>query len=466
MAPSCRGSWSVSQRKLQKGQALVYGLFVLVSGLAALFFLFNTGQLAREKTKLVNTADAVAYSAGVMNARALNFQAYTNRAMVANTVAIAQLVSLSSWVQYTSNTATYGFALENPKFVLFYPSYYAAQMTGQYMQASLNESGALEKLAKASDAIIQDGLTNAQHVAYATLLPARLELMKDVAEANYKNDGTVVVEQLSLPSSDITSFVSNYSGDERTRFKEVVTTAANKDSFVPKRTWKMDALYPDCLSAFPRTDWLDRRGGTELIGFDQWQALDSLSEKRRVPRNKFDFLCRGIAETPLGWGGTIAADEPAMEFDPTRFDNAQIVNPGSATMGLATSASWDYSGIPSFYDLSADARELDDPRLQFAIRLKRAKTQTVASEGRSEISSTKQLNAYTAKPAGGSDFIAVSASEVFFQREGAAKENIFGSSLGKPQEIGSLFNPYWQVRLIQSDADIKRAQAEQGAVTP
>ena len=93
----------------------------MMGGLAALFFLFNTGQLTREKTKLVNTADAVAYSAGVMNARALNFEAYTNRAMLANTVAIAQLVSLSSWVQYTNTLANYGYVVDNPKFVTFYP---------------------------------------------------------------------------------------------------------------------------------------------------------------------------------------------------------------------------------------------------------------------------------------------------------------------------------------------------------
>jgi hypothetical protein len=58
---------------------LVFGLFVLIAGLAALFFFFNVGQLSREKTKLVNTADAVAYSAGVVHARALNFNAYARR---------------------------------------------------------------------------------------------------------------------------------------------------------------------------------------------------------------------------------------------------------------------------------------------------------------------------------------------------------------------------------------------------
>jgi hypothetical protein len=73
---------------------------MLTAGLAALFFLFNVGQLTQEKTKLVNTSDAVAYSAGVMNARAMNFAAYTNRALVANELAIAQAVSLASWGDY------------------------------------------------------------------------------------------------------------------------------------------------------------------------------------------------------------------------------------------------------------------------------------------------------------------------------------------------------------------------------
>jgi hypothetical protein len=90
--------WPKSKSKRgQAGQALIYGLFMLTAGLASLFFLFNVGQLTQEKTKLVNTSDAVAYSAGVMHARAMNFAAYTNRAMVANELAVAQSVSLASW---------------------------------------------------------------------------------------------------------------------------------------------------------------------------------------------------------------------------------------------------------------------------------------------------------------------------------------------------------------------------------
>jgi len=37
-----------AQRR-QQGQALIYGIFVLMGGLAALLFVFNTGQLTAEK---------------------------------------------------------------------------------------------------------------------------------------------------------------------------------------------------------------------------------------------------------------------------------------------------------------------------------------------------------------------------------------------------------------------------------
>jgi len=89
----------------QRGQALVFGIFLLMAGLAGLYFLFNAGQLTAEKTRLVTTADAVAHGADVMQARALNFDAYANRALVANEVLVAQMVSLSSWAQYAQTHA-------------------------------------------------------------------------------------------------------------------------------------------------------------------------------------------------------------------------------------------------------------------------------------------------------------------------------------------------------------------------
>lgn len=464
------------RRRRQSGQALIYGLFVLIGGLAALFFLFNVGQLSSEKTKLVNTTDAVAYSGGVMNARALNYQAYMNRAMLANTVAIAQLVSLSSWIQYTSNLGMMGGLIASqPKFMPFYPSYYAAQMSGSLLDTRLNQSGALEELARGSDQIIRRVLMTSQQVAHAGLLMARAQVMHEVAKANYQNDGEVSVDPLPLTvASDYLSFVKRYSDDERARFAEVARVAADKDSFVPSRSWLLPAipfLPTQCQAAnlAGRVDFLTRRGGTNLLGFDEWRAVDTLSEKRWVPKNKLDVLCQGIAETPVGWGSRSAADSSSggiLAGDPMNHDAAMLVNPSSFALAAVSSDRWDYSGLPSFYDLSTDALKEANPTLQLAIRVRRNKEQIRTSEGRSEIEGTPHLNAYRAEMAGGDSMVAVSTSEVFFQREGDIRDNAYGVSLGRPVELGSLFNPFWQVRLVDSSASVRAAQALQGVVLP
>ncbi|MCE9640677.1 MAG: hypothetical protein K8S22_11100, partial [Betaproteobacteria bacterium] len=91
-------------RAVQRGQALVFVTIVMLAVLLALLTMYSMGQLTTEKMKLQNTADAAAYSAAVAQARDYNFTAYTNRAMIANQVAMAQLVGLTSWVRNYDDT--------------------------------------------------------------------------------------------------------------------------------------------------------------------------------------------------------------------------------------------------------------------------------------------------------------------------------------------------------------------------
>ena len=76
----------------QRGQVLPLATLLLLAVAATLFYMFNGGQLVQEKLRLTNTADAVAYSAGVFEARMLNYDAYANRAIIANQIAIGQAV--------------------------------------------------------------------------------------------------------------------------------------------------------------------------------------------------------------------------------------------------------------------------------------------------------------------------------------------------------------------------------------
>lgn len=93
---------SVSLRNPQRGQALVFALFTSVLVILALFAMYSMGSQTVEKIRLQNTADAAVYSATLAEARDYNYSAYTNRAMIANQVAVAQFVGLTSWFRNMS----------------------------------------------------------------------------------------------------------------------------------------------------------------------------------------------------------------------------------------------------------------------------------------------------------------------------------------------------------------------------
>lgn len=431
----------------QRGQALVYGLFMLMFGLAALFFMFNTGQTTAEKTKLVNTADAVAYSAAVMHARALNFDAYTNRALVANEMTIAQMVSIRSWLRYAGqhaarvaplNCTNYysvpivmGLAKYEP--LCFAMAWQAVQgiiqAADQYIAPITQATVAASELAKVS-------LQAAQTTMFVTFLPARTRVMKEVAEANYLNDGAVKVDALPL-KDDFLLFeeagpvISRYSGNERGRMRDLELAAAKKDEFMGDRTWSDHSPW-DCWVA-PRGR-VGHSASTGMLGFDGWTASDSASlttESWRTGGWRDPMLkCRSLRGYGLGSAQQRARTNP-------------------------TGSDWKSSGVPSFYELSKDALKYTpgnsdeskrDLRLKFAIRLTRAKNEQRTSAGSSAVKPSGRLAIFEGNQAKNM-MAAVATSEVFFERIDGKKE------------YGSLFNPYWQAHLVGNSAAVIAAAA-------
>lgn len=72
---------------------MVMAMALFVIAALMVFFVFNSGRTVNEKINLVNAADAAAYSGAEITARQLNFMAYTNRAMIANEVAVGHMFS-------------------------------------------------------------------------------------------------------------------------------------------------------------------------------------------------------------------------------------------------------------------------------------------------------------------------------------------------------------------------------------
>jgi len=474
----------IRRRDGQRGQALIYGIFVLIGALASLFFLFNTGQLSQEKTKLVSTADAVAYSAGVMHARALNFTAYGNRALIANEVLVAQMVSLSSWAQYaqthaenlptqfpecadyTGWGALIGAAFHyNEMYAIM--CYATVQYAGQYIRqmAKMVPSLAFDTVTavEANKQAIQKA-HNLLH-ARSYLQDIRSSVMKDVAQANYAGDGSVKVEPIG--PDDWGNFTQLYSGKDRGRMAKLAVYAAHSDRFTKERVWTAEAEVPGpdeiCILMWRKSE-VRRRGGTELVNYDEWIAEDTESFWRAQRKGGLIPRCR-LREEPIAWGEQQA--HPEDQDDSGAWLGGARTNAKASSQ--ASSNKWrQYTGLPSYYDLSKpQLTKDDDPTLRFSVRLSRARSQLRTSDSASQITSTSdsRINAYQSQVAKG-EMVAVATSEVFFERPLAQRHNRYGASQGLPLELPSLFNPYWQVRLIHSQTDVLGQQIRQGGQIP
>jgi hypothetical protein len=475
----------------QSGQAVVYGLFILVAGLASLFFFFNTGQLTREKSKLVNTADAVAYSAGVMHARALNFHAYVNRALMANEVLIAQMVSLSSWGQYVQTYAQnvttvfpecldsngVGAAIgsffnyeQNYALFCYLTAQDAQNSQGRISQIAAQVPGLTEEvvgLAEFYKEILQ-AAAKAMHEALPTV---RNIVLKEVADQNYLNDGQVNVRSADLhstifsslgitnPLDEWSNFSARYDGNNRGRMAEMARTAAYTDPFIRQRSWTSEALVasPSLICVLSgRKNEVRRRGGTELIGFDEWKAMDTQAAIRWRQAGKFPNLRCESTEIPIGYGEQEAHPSGNDPDDGSAgLGGARSETPETAFQAEVSSRDFfRYTGIPNFYDLSSsvlndqNADKRNNPTLKFQVVLERERNQLSTSDGRSQVASSPTLNNYSSTMLNGRMY-AMSTSEVYFERPSDVQANKFGEGLGRPREIGSLFNPYWQVRLAQ-----------------
>jgi hypothetical protein len=454
---------------------MVYGLFVLAGGLAALFFLFNAGQLTQDKDKLIITADATAYSAGVMHARALNYTAYANRALIANEIAVAQMVSVASWTRYTQEHALGALSLgcttiyNDP----------AARGFLQYAPLCMSLAWGLEVIEPASQwvetpaAIILGRIEEAkrllQHSQRATMglmAMARAQVMRDVANANFRGNGQVNVDLLEdhYFFFDGGALLQERGNAQRQRMADVAVASANLDSFVPSRTWTDTAIIPCIGINGLRQHRVERAGGTNLIGLNEWKAIDTASYWIYRVNKRGQCVLR--SERVLGNGSQQAhTGSDADRGNRDLYGRSRRINPRASAW--ASTNQWSqYTGIPNFFELSdaalaytpengnPDRREL---AVRFSIRLTRVPGETPTSQGRSQIrqaaSGPYDLNRYQGAPSAGV-YAAVATSEVFFDRP-------VGRADGR-RELGSAFNPYWQVRLVHSQAAIDQARAMQG----
>jgi hypothetical protein len=425
----------------QRGQSLVFVLGFAATLAAVFLVAYGAGERLAAKQRLLDAADAAAFGGAIWQARTLNFQAYANRAIVANEVALAQAVSLRAWSDYMARTLT------NVDTVARYVPYLgqatsAARSGWASIDAGLQPTmraveaasvAANQILAAAQPAVHAFGFVAAEQVARETLA-------SHGAAVTLSAGGVALVAR---NGAEWQRYTDTYAGDRRARLRDVVLRG--RDGFTRERNLRLSPLGGFAVR-------LEKRGGTELVDFDTWRALDTFALHQRTG---FIFG-RWRESVPLGWGAAQVAVRPSPGR--AHHGGAWSTNPRTARLAegrLSATTHRAYTGLAATRDVAAlrgEAREL-----RFSVEARAEDVDPVAEPSRTGV---ERIGTATLRLSeGGRTQYALATAAVRFER---AEPRADGR-----REYGSLYNPYWSARLVApTGAERLLAAASRGGVDP
>jgi len=393
-------------RRLQRGQVLALALGLLAVALAGALVMYNAGQATAERAQLQDAADGAAWSGGLWVARRLNFMAYTNRAMVANHVAVGHLVSYVSWLEYVGDTAT-KIAFLTAWIPGISEATWMAAKVSQYLYKTTELAARLQVLALDT---LNRFYLGVQGAARAGLSPLRLRrLMERVARAHVpaarvndladlkalaKKDpaAAALIAGIASEGMRLTAFVRTYTPSNdggRIAGLSWASLARSRPWIEGNRGWKLKVPFVVRVRKLGST----RQGGEDLM---DWKASDEL----QVSWWKWTKCFAGWS----GWSTVARGDA-----------SARGLYPG-------------YAGIAGYHGLRGKP---GDRRL------------TVTALAARPPSGRLEPSAFVpgAAPVRMS---AVARAEVYHKRPDA---ELFG--LPGKGEHANLFNPFWETRLVR-----------------
>jgi hypothetical protein len=411
-------------RKSTRGQALAVLLPLFAVLVAALWWVLETGEAVAEKQRLRNTADAAALSAAVWQAKVLNFDAYMNRAIVANEAVIAQSVSLRGWSSYVDHL------LPRASVVTSAVPYLGAAMLALQRSWSLIDRALQPTLfsAEGVTSALNHDLATAQRVMHASVPFVIPQIVQDVVAANDSRYQVTVGGNWMLARSAVewADFASFYGGSWRWRQRDVVQRSM--DGFSHQRNFTL-SLLPGL--PFAR---LEKRAGTDMIGFDTWRAIETLA----IHQRRYIFFGRMRETLPIAWAGVENGTRIAVRGI---HGGAFSVNRRTATLAeRQTRRGTSYLGLPSMWDLSASQRAYFAPPV-IIVRLALRDADRRGARSALGFDSVQDLEG---------EGVRLGASSTLPMSVEAAATATFNRSEPRAdgaREAPSLYNPYWRPRL-------------------
>ncbi len=445
----------------QCGQALGLGLLVLSVLLLAWAGAALTSRMAAAGLRLGQAADAVAYSGALMQARQLNLLAYIQRAQLAHQVAMAHLTTLVAWQQLAEtqrrrrllgNPPAFLIGkLFGPQFGLAYGAGHSGQASGSYSVASLQAS------LKQHDSVVHQILAQVAQQQWSATLALRNAHMARILQANYRlPDGTdTKVPEMLLLQDTFPGLLTRQSPDHPQGLRRLALAAAGRYPFLRARDMTRTNAWIVQLRCPNRRHQLRRRGRTFLDQQGRWGAHDTLSF--HALRSNRWIGCY-LREYPMGWAANGArvwrqgrdyVAKPPEDF--ALLDYWQWFQQQSGLLAgawrnnpLANSYAQRDAvrpggrrGLPEGLGL-ADSKHLE-PRATLAVLLRNEAG--YSDLGLPPAGWLRQAQQVGFVP-GLSKQSSRAAAETYFSAP------LEGPKAGRTPVIASLWQPYWQARLI------------------
>jgi len=459
-------------RTRQRGAVMVYMAAIAAVMAMVVLFVYNTGHIANEKTRLQNTTDAAAHSVAMLQSRDLNFQAYMNRATIANQVAVAQAVSLVSWTRFLDDV------IQNLRRYTSWVPYWGAFITAAARYSNIVKIG-IERaggfFVTGENNLVINGFSIAQEVMHTTVIAEIPLTMQQVVRANDPGVSTGLITNSTLLTQLVTTYssaisrydpdnVRNRSGsnwrEDKVRMDEFRdVTLRSRDGFTTtKRTYTL--LKPPIPQPLPQFK-LERAGGTELIGSNSnapyytWAAMDTLSLHTRTWRRGLSPGYRSWREQwpPLGWGAAQTGDTIYYaNFRGRNFNSTWRINPMSSEKAARefqnASKVGTFSGLRTFSDITQ--KGLLDTMPAAVILLTKPQggndgVRTARDIGFAQAGTSVDLE----QPGGMANnrLHAMAKAEAYFSRP----DDLWHRPQGG-REYGNAYNPFWQPRLTKLTA--------------
>ena len=348
----------------QRGQALVLMLFVLLATWVGFMSVVQLSERSQRQAHIQLVADLATESFAVVASRDLNYQAITNRAMLANSVAIAQLVGLQSYTAMMARTT------QNAALITSWVPYLNAVMariaqTLRSMERTLSTT--LRSLISMERVLIQL-LSQSQLLVHAAAAATALQTAQHIVTSADDALELVLMNHATLPEFSYLWLLYQSRQSDTGEFIDMAQRS--RDGFSKRRSYTWFSVGAGVRAR------LEKWGGTEIVrtGVNQisWQAIDIATLRVRLgPFSAYTV--------PVGWGGAAAGLRPPLQG---RFDSQVFGGAYAASFGLSRQAAGQAHVLnpvmpaPLYSSVNSDARlpqitlvvrETTEPYKSFAI---------------------------------------------------------------------------------------------------